>query len=275
MKTVLTIQSQVAGAPVGNSVAVFAMERLGVRALALPTTLLGRRPDRGPPGGAAVSAETLTSMLDALEADGQLARVDAVLSGYLALSEQAAVVLDAVERVKAANKKAIYACDPVMGDGGLYVKPDVADAVIGSLLPAADLACPNLWEASRMAGRDLVGLEDARNAARRFGRPMLITSIPTATGLGVLYAAPTGDWLAETPRLPAKAHGTGDLLSALFVARRVKGEGAAVALEAATGAVYDCIVRALAAGVDDLFLAESQEVLADPQTWPRALRLEH
>ena len=46
MKTILSIQSQVAGARVGNSVAVFAMERLGVRVIALPTTLVGRRPGR-------------------------------------------------------------------------------------------------------------------------------------------------------------------------------------------------------------------------------------
>ena len=46
MKAVLSIQSQVAGARVGNSVAGFALERLGVPVIALPTTLLGRRPAR-------------------------------------------------------------------------------------------------------------------------------------------------------------------------------------------------------------------------------------
>ena len=37
MNTILSIQSQVAGARVGNSVAAFAMERLGVRVLQIPT----------------------------------------------------------------------------------------------------------------------------------------------------------------------------------------------------------------------------------------------
>lgn len=274
MKSVLTIQSQVAGAPVGNSVAAFAFERLGVRAFALPTTLLGRRPDRGPPGGGPVSAAQLASMLDALEADGALARVDAVVSGYLALADQAACVLDAVERVKRANPAAFYACDPVMGDGGLYVQPAVADAVMQSLLPAADIALPNFWELSHIAGRAIETLSDARAVARRYGKPMLISSVPTQAGLGILYAAASGDWLTETPRLPAAPHGVGDLLTALFVARRLKGEGAAVALEAATGAVHDCIVRALAAESDDLLLCESQNVLVEPDTWPRAMRLD-
>lgn len=275
MKTVLTIQSQVAGAPVGNSVAVFAFERLGVRALALPTTLLGRRPDRGAPGGGPVPAEQLTSMLEGLEADGLLQEVDAVLSGYLAQPEQAAFVLDAVSRVKEANPNAFYVCDPVMGDSGLYVREEVAEALATSLVPEADLSAPNFWELGRLAGRDLDSLEDARNAARRFGKPMLISSIPTETGLGVLYAAPTGDWFAETPKLPdAPKGGAGDLLTALFVARRLRGEGAAVALEGALGGVHDALVRAVAAQSDDLIPARAPDVIAEPETWPRAVRLE-
>jgi pyridoxal/pyridoxine/pyridoxamine kinase len=94
MKTVLTIQSQVANARVGNSVAAFALERLGVRALCLPTTLLGRRPDRAAeahvsPGGGPIPPSWLAEMLDALEDDGALANVDVGLSGYLADAGQA------------------------------------------------------------------------------------------------------------------------------------------------------------------------------------------
>ncbi len=275
MKTVLTIQSQVAGAPVGNSVAVFAFERLGVRALALPTTLLGRRPDHGAPGGGPVSAEQLTSMLEGLEADGLLKQVDAVLSGYLALPEQAAFVLDAVSRVKEANPAAIYVCDPVMGDSGLYVKDEVAEAMTTSLAPEADLTTPNFWELGRFAGRDLTDLNDARSAARRFGKPMLISSIPSPAGLGVLYTAQTGDWFAETAKLPgAPKGGAGDLLTALFVARRLRGEGAAVALEGALGGVHDALVRAVAAQSDDLIPGRAPDVIAEPETWPRAMRLE-
>jgi pyridoxal/pyridoxine/pyridoxamine kinase len=47
-----------------------------------------------------------------------------------------------------------------------------------------------------------------------------------------------------------------------------------VALEAATGAVYDVIVRSLAAESEDLLLPGAQDLLADPVTWPTAKRLE-
>jgi pyridoxine kinase len=275
LKTILSIQSQVAGARVGNSVAAFAMERLGVRVMQLPTTILGRRPDHGPPGGGPIPAETLASLFDGLAEDGVLAEIDAVLTGYLGDAEQAPVILDAVSRIKAANPKAIFVCDPVLGDEGkLFVRDAVADAVINGLVPQADWLTPNVYELSLIAGRSIDNITSARDAARRFGKPVLCSSIRTALGLGNLYAAPPGDWFCETARLPRAPKGTGDLLSALFVARRVRGEAPAVALEAATGAVYDVIVRSMAAESEDLILPEAQDVLVDPITWPRARPLE-
>ena len=67
------------GARVGNSVAAFAMERLGVRGLQAATTLLGRRPDHGAPGGGPIPAETLAALLEGLAADGIFAEIDLLL----------------------------------------------------------------------------------------------------------------------------------------------------------------------------------------------------
>jgi len=271
VKTILSIQSQVAGARVGNSVAAFAMERLGVRVMQLPTVLLGRRPDHGAPGGGPIAAEMLASMIDALAADALLGEIDAVLTGYVGAAEQAAVILDAVARIKAANPKAIFVCDPVLGDDGrTYVSDAISDVVLGRLCTQADWLTPNLFELGLMAGRPLEGLTQARDAAKSFGKPVLVSSIRTALGLGNLLAAPTGDWFCETARLPRAPKGAGDLLSALYVGRRVRGDALAVALEGATGAVFDVIVRSMAADSEDLLLPEAQDVLADPVTWPRA-----
>lgn len=275
MKTVLSIQSQVAGARVGNSVAAFAMERLGVRVLQLPTVLLGRRPDHGPPGGGPIPAATLGAMVEGLAADGVLAEVDAVLSGYLGASDHVGVVLDAVARVKAANAKAVFVCDPVLGDDGkLFVRDEIADAVLNGLWRHADWLTPNAFELGLLTGRTVDSLESAREAARYVGKPVLCSSIRTALGLGNLLAAPTGDWFCETPRLPRAQKGAGDLLSALYVARRVRGDALVMALEGATGSVYDVIVRSLAADSEDLLLPEAQDLLEEPVTWPRARSLE-
>jgi pyridoxine kinase len=273
--TILSIQSQVVGARVGNSVAAFAMERLGVRVLALPTTLLGRRPDHGAPGGGPLPAATLAALIEGLGADGLFAEVDAVLTGYLGAPEQVPVILDAVERIKAANPKAIFACDPVVGDDGrLFVNDALADAVLNGLAPNADWLMPNAYELGLMAGHAIESTPGARDAARRFGKPILVSSIRTPTGLGNLYVAPGSEWFCETTRLPRAPKGAGDLLSALFAARRVRGDALTAALEGATGAVYDVIVRSIAVDSDDLVLPEAQDVLADPVTWPRARHLE-
>jgi pyridoxine kinase len=275
VKTVLSIQSQVAGARVGNSVAAFAMERLGVRVLQLPTTMLGRRPDHGPPGGGPIPAETLSSLIEGLAADSLFGDIDAVLTGYLGDSEQVAVILDLVERIRAANPHAIYVCDPVLGDEGkLFVSETIADAVANGLWPHADWLMPNAFELGLITGRAIDGLDAARDAARRIGKPMLCSSLRTALGVGNLFAAPGGDWFCETPRLPRAPKGAGDLLTALFVARRLRGEAPAMSLEGATGAVYDVIVRSLAAESEDLLLPAAQGVLEEPVTWPQAQRLE-
>ncbi|HVK82390.1 MAG TPA: pyridoxal kinase, partial [Verrucomicrobiae bacterium] len=265
----------VAGARVGNSVAAFAMERLGVRVLQLPTVLLGRRPDHGPPGGGPIPAATLSAMIEGLAADGVLAEVDAVLSGYLGAADHVGVVLDAVTRVKAANAKAVFVCDPVLGDDGkLFVRDEIADAVLNGLWRHADWLTPNAFELGLLTGRTVDSLDSAREAARHVGRPVLCSSIRTALGLGNLLAAPTGDWFCETPRLPRAQKGAGDLLSALYVARRVRGDALVMALEGATGSVYDVIVRSLAADSEDLLLPEAQELLEEPVSWPRARSLE-
>jgi pyridoxine kinase len=275
MKTILSIQSQVLGARVGNSVAAFAAERVGVRTMALPTTLLGRRPDRGPPGGGAIPAETLASLFAGLAADGRLNEIDAVLVGYLGEPEQAPVILEAVEQVRLANPHVVFVVDPVLGDDGkMFVSESVADAVLNGLVPRADWLAPNAYELELMTGMKIDGVESARDAARRIGRPVIASSIRTATGVGNLYAAPNADWFCETPRLPRAPKGTGDLLTALFTARRVLGQAPAVALEAATGAVYDVIVRSLAKESEDLLLPEAQDLLADPVTWPTSRTLE-
>src|SRR5262245_33992415 len=195
------------------------MERLGVRVLQAPTVLLGRRPDHGPPGGGPVPGETLGSLIDGIASDGLFGEIDAVLSGYLGAPDHVAVILDAVHRIKAVNPKAVYVCDPVLGDEGrLFVSGEIAEAMAHGLWQHADWLTPNVFELNYLTGRPTDTLTAVRDAARRIGKPVLCSSIRTALGLGNLYAAPMGDWFCETPRLPRAPKGTGDLLTALFVA---------------------------------------------------------
>jgi pyridoxine kinase len=271
MKAVLSIQSQVAGARVGNSVAGLALERLGVPVLAIPTAVLGRRPDRGPPGGGPMPASVLSTMIESLDADGALKNVAFVLSGYVALAEQADVILDAVRRVKTANPQALFVCDPVMGDtGGAFVKPDVAEAIRRKLAPAADILTPNHWELETLADAKFPTLATTHAGARSFGKPMIVTSAPSERGVGVLYASPQANWLVETPMIPNAPKGAGDLFTALFVARRTLGQSVVMSLEAAAGATHDVIRHSALEGAGHLAVVAAQDKLEHPDTWPTA-----
>ena len=110
--------------------------------------------------GQVFTAQHLRAVVDGLAARGLLGTCDAVLSGYLGAAEAGAAVLDAVARVKAANPGALYACDPVMGDGngprggprggdrggGLYVDAALPDFFREHALPLADIVTPNVFE---------------------------------------------------------------------------------------------------------------------------------
>jgi len=270
MKTVLSVQSQVANARVGNSVAVFAMERLGVSVIALPTTLLGRRPDRGAPGGGPIPGSVLETLVQALKADGALANVSHILTGYLASAEQADVILGLVASVKDENPRALWVCDPVIGDEGrAYVKSEVSEASLRKFAPEADVLTPNLWEMETIAGRSLPTLKEAHAAAKDLGKTVLVTSAP-CDGAGVLYVAPTGSWMVETQKLPGAPKGAGDLFTSLFVARRALGQSVVMALEGAAGATHDVIARSLLDASPHLATIAAQDKLDHPDTWPQA-----
>ena len=113
-----------------------------------------------------------------LEGTPWLGEIGAVLSGYLGEASQVDAVASLVAAVKARNPRALYVCDPVMGDyGGLYVKQELAEALRDKLMPIADIATPNRFELEWMAGAKLDDNRAVMTAALHAGpRTMLVTS---------------------------------------------------------------------------------------------------
>jgi pyridoxine kinase len=128
---VLAISSQVARGAIGLSAAVPALQALGHEVIALPTILLSNHPGYARFAGERVAAELLQRMLDALTANGWLASIDAVLTGYLPSPEHVSFARGAVEQVKQTRPRSIFVCDPVLGDDpkGLYIARDAAEAI--------------------------------------------------------------------------------------------------------------------------------------------------
>ncbi|HMK68724.1 MAG TPA: pyridoxal kinase, partial [Stellaceae bacterium] len=142
---ILSIQSAVAYGRVGNAAAVFPLERLGFEVWRVDTVLFSNHTGYGAWRGKVLEPELVAEILRGVAERGVFPSCEAVLSGYLGTSALGEVVLDAVARVKQANPRALYCCDPVMGDAGrgLFVKPDLPDFFRDRALAVADLLTPN------------------------------------------------------------------------------------------------------------------------------------
>jgi pyridoxine kinase len=238
--TVLAVSSQVIYGPVGNSAAIPAMESLGLNVLGLPTVLLSNHPGHGVPVRLGVAAGTMTAMLERLAGHGWLDGLAGVTTGYFVDEAQVEVAAETIARLKHASPGLVYLCDPVLGDDvpGLYVPEAVAGAIRGLLLPLADVIAPNRFELAWLTGADVTGPAAAAEAARNLAPSCLATSIPLGENriANLLVGGGTG-WLVETRKRAHAPHGTGDLLSGLFLAHVLRGREGGEALARSVGTV--------------------------------------
>ena len=75
-----------------------------------------------------------------------------------------------------ANPRAIYCCDPVIGDveEGVYVREGIEEFLRDHALPQADIATPNRFELERLTGLDCGTLAGAKNGGRRGWPPRCV-----------------------------------------------------------------------------------------------------
>jgi pyridoxine kinase len=102
---------------------------------------------------------------------------------------------------------------------------------------------------------------------------VLVTSAPALLRghIGNLLVEEGGSWLLEHPALPSTAKGTGDLLSALLLAHRLKGRAWPEASRLALSSVSEIASATAEAGADELLLAQYQDALIAPRS-PVGLR---
>lgn len=272
--TVLSIQSHVVAGHVGNDAAAFALQRLGVEVWPIHTVQFSNHPGHGAWTGQAFDAAHVRALVDGLDARGFLARTDAVLSGYVGTAETGVAIADTVLRVKAQNARAIYCCDPVMGDvgPGLFVKPGVPAFFADTALPLADILTPNMFELSLLAGVDLTALtnaDDVVTAARtliaRGPAIVLVTSVRFTGDSRIATLAVTAQqaWRVSTPyvELLPMPNGMGDCIAALFLGRYLQHRDIALALSQSVSSLY-ALVRGTDAGMPrDLNLVAMQDAL--------------
>ncbi|GLK16195.1 MULTISPECIES: pyridoxal kinase PdxY [Herbiconiux] len=272
---ILSIQSAVAYGHVGNSAAVFPLQRIGVEVLPVYTVNFSNHTGYGAWRGPLISPEDVHDVILGIEERGVLPEIDVVLSGYQGGVGIGDVIVDAVQRVKAANPSAVYACDPVMGNAksGCFVAPEIPELLRDRVVPVADIITPNQFELGYLTGTEPGSLEStlaSADLARAMGpSTVLVTSVErpdrAPDTIEMLVVDDAGAWIVQTPLLPFKANGSGDVTAALFTAHYRETGSAATALERTVSSVFDLIEATHRSGRRELQLIEAQESYAHPR----------
>ncbi|HZH26648.1 MAG TPA: pyridoxal kinase PdxY [Azospirillaceae bacterium] len=276
MPNILSIQSHVAYGHVGNAAAVFPMQRLGFEVWPIHTVQFSNHTGYGSWTGQVFTPDHIGSIVEGIAARGVMGACDAVLSGYMGDATLGTAVLDTVARARAANPKALYCCDPVMGDvgRGFFVRPGIPDFMRERAVPAADIITPNQFELEYLTGIQVRSLDDAVAAgakARAMGpRFVLLTSLTrsdaSADVIEMLLDGPGGTWVVVTPRLAIEPppNGAGDCTAALFLAHLLRTDDPAQALELAAAGIFAVFDATKKAGTRELQLVAAQDQFANP-----------
>jgi pyridoxine kinase len=280
---ILSIQSHVAYGHVGNSSAVFPLQRLGVEVWPIHTVQFSNHTGYGAWRGQVFDAAVIGELIEGIEDRGRLVACDGVLSGYMGSAETGAAILDAVARVRAANPRADYCCDPVIGDvgRGVFVRPGISEFMRDAAVPAADIVTPNQFELERLTGHAIVSRADAVAACDRLHalgpKVILVTSLLTEetppASIDLLASGPEGRFLLRTPRLDISLNGAGDAIAALFFLHWKRTGSGAAALAAAGSSIYGLLRRTFEAASKELLLVEAQDELVQPSTMFEPVKL--
>ena len=274
--SILSIQSLVAYGHAGNSAAVFPLQRLGKVVWPVMTVHFSNHTGYGDWKGPMLTSSDVADVIAGVEDRGAFEHCEAVLSGYQGAEDVGAVILDAVARVKAKSPKAIYCCDPVMGDvgRGMFVRPGIPEFMRDQVVPAADVITPNHFELDFLAGtttRTVADLLAAVASVRASGpSTVLVTSVivedTPEDSLDMVVVGDGEAWRVRFPRLSVSPAGAGDLTASVFLANLLDGHTLADTLARTASSVFAVVAATAAAGEREMRLVQTQDALADPRT---------
>jgi pyridoxine kinase len=272
---ILSIQSHVAYGHVGNSAAVFPLQRIGVEVWPVHTVQFSNHTGYGAWRGRAFSGEAIRAVVEGIDERGVLGECDGVISGYLGSADIGEAVVDTVGRVKGANPAARYCCDPVIGDfgRGVFVRRGVPELIRERALPIADFVTPNQFELDFLTARTTATLAEALaavDALHALGpRVVLVTSLrlddTPADALDLVASDGIDRYRLRTPLLPLTINGAGDLIAALFFAHHLSTGSAAEALSLAASSLFGVLSRTAELGSREMLLVEAQQEFVTPR----------
>ena len=275
MRGVISIQSHVVYGKAGNSSAVFPMQRLGCEVFPINTVQFSNHTQYQEGWtGKAFPASDIVELTNGLKAIGVFEKTDAVLSGYQGSVGQCEAIVDLLSLVRKSNPSAIYVCDPVMGDPekGCIVKEGIAEYLIDTLMPMADVIVPNQYELSKYVGiyiNDLSSaVEACRMALKNGNKIVLVKHLHSIdSNLFTMMLAYDSDiYIAQRPKVDfvKQPVGVGDLISAIFTSCLLKGLSPIESFKHCNEAVYGVIKKTSELGEWELQTIAAQDEIVNP-----------
>jgi len=271
-RRVLSIQSHVVHGYVGNKCCVFPLQVLGFEVDPICSVQFSNHTGYESWKGTVTTAEQLWDLIEGLQANDLLSYTHLV-TGYIGSVGLLQVIKRVVLALRAVNPGLVYVCDPVLGDDGkLYLPAQMVDLYRSDVLQLATVLTPNQFEAEQLTRSRISSQQDALRACLtllvRGPKTVVLTSF-SAAGVAdelLLIAATSvpqreGSWQTlklSIPRLEASFTGTGDLLTALLLARLDEApDDLKTAVELAIGSLQGIVLKTYEASLTHLGPKES------------------
>jgi pyridoxine kinase len=270
----LSIQSHVAYGHVGNSAAVFPLQRMGVEVWPVHTVQFSNHPGYGQWQGRVFDAGMIREVVGGIAKRNVLGECDGVLSGYMGGADIGEAILEAVATVKGANPSAKYCCDPVIGDvgRGVFVREGIPEFMKEKAVPAADVITPNQFELEYLTGGECKTLANALDAVRALHEigpgVVMVTSLHVddtpEDAIDLLASDGENRFRLRTPRLQVVVNGAGDAIAALFFAHYLREGKADVALSKSVSSIFGVLSKTAEAGAPEIQLVTAQQEIVEP-----------
>ncbi|GEA59304.1 pyridoxal kinase [Vibrio comitans] len=249
MTNIISVQPQVVYGHVGNSSAVFPMQRMGIEVLQLDTLQVAKAPRTDEDWTNYKSIERgIATLIEGVDSIHELEHCGALVSGYLDSVKQVEDLYLAVAMLKKRNRSALYVCHAAMylSNNTQLISDDVKEAVIRDLVPIADIVVLNQHELAVITGSTFSTQEQVIHACEKIlelgARYVIVKDLQILSGEldTVLMVTLRNSFKVEWPKFEFTEPllGLGDLVSAVFAASLVNGVNPISAFSHTCNATY-------------------------------------
>ena len=268
LPTVLSIQSHMVHGRSGNRAAVFPLEASGVSCDVLNTCQYSAHTAYPYLKGTVLTTPQFQDIVDGLRLNGILPMYTHLLTGFIADASIASGICTLRRQL---GEKVKYFCDPVLGDcGRMYNSEACLAALKSELVPLANTVTPNTYEAMWLTGKTIRNqqeLFDVVKALHDMGPENVVITSTEWNHRIAFFSWNRGErrFAVESPSIPRKFDGPGDVFTSLLLANCIKFPGEYEKIAKRTvGSVFAVLKTTHDLDTRELALPQSVEAIVRP-----------